>query len=80
MVFLCYDDGTYCIGNPGEGEPGASPGGFSPGFQHVFALDALSCAIAVPGSAARAASPDAASMTIGRVYVCFRIGPLVVCR
>jgi len=37
--FLCVNDGTYCIGNPGKGGPGQSPSGFFPGFTHIFGLD-----------------------------------------
>jgi outer membrane receptor for ferrienterochelin and colicin len=37
--FLCINDGTYCIGNPGKGGPGQSPSGFFPGFTQVYALD-----------------------------------------
>ncbi|MGE5275864.1 MAG: TonB-dependent receptor [Acidobacteriota bacterium] len=37
--FLCINDGTYCIGNPGKGSPGQSASGFFPGFQQVYGLD-----------------------------------------
>jgi len=37
--FLCINDGTYCIGNPGKGSPGQSASGFFPGFQQIYGLD-----------------------------------------
>ncbi|MGH9315502.1 MAG: TonB-dependent receptor domain-containing protein, partial [Thermoanaerobaculia bacterium] len=37
--FLCINDGTYCIGNPGKGGPGQSASGFFPGFTQVYGLD-----------------------------------------
>ncbi|MGH9369297.1 MAG: TonB-dependent receptor, partial [Thermoanaerobaculia bacterium] len=37
--FLCFDDGTYCIGNPSLGSAGQSASGLYPGFQEVFALN-----------------------------------------
>ncbi len=39
--FLCIDDGTYCIGNPGKGSPGQSASGYFPGFTQVYTLDYL---------------------------------------
>jgi len=37
--FLCINDGTYCIGNPGKGGPGQSASGFFPGFTQIYGLD-----------------------------------------
>ncbi len=37
--FLCINDGTYCIGNPGKGGPGQSASGFFPGFTQIYTLD-----------------------------------------
>ena len=37
--FLCLNDGTYCIGNPGKGGAGQSASGYFPGFTQIFTLD-----------------------------------------
>ena len=46
--FLCINDGTYCIGNPGKGGPGQSASGFFPGFTQIYGLDYTTL---FPGSA-----------------------------